>query len=165
MKFFSYVFRVSLPLNIGQRWVRLLFLSFALLLFGSMGSETKAQKSDITVEDYCRLTISLMELSLHEWQERVPVSAKVKGDRQKLETALKDAAKKYDDLRTAQYKQFGLDQKTYVHYATDHKAEIESYLEDNWEVKQAIEFLKMQIDDLIQQFEGNALDRPGGGYK
>jgi molecular chaperone DnaK (HSP70) len=142
---------------------RFLVLTFALLLVYSFAGVVRAQTKDLTVEDYCRLTVSLMELSVQEWQERIPVAEKTKSDRKKLEAALQDATKRYRDLRGEKYKEFGLDQSAYLHYATDHKTEIESYLEDNPDVQQAIDNLKKQIDKLIEQFEAAAPPQPKGG--
>jgi len=138
-------------------------MTFAVLLMCICASVASAQTKDVTVEDYCRMTISLMELSVQEWQERTPVAEKTKGSRQKLEAALKDVTSKYRDLRSEKFKEFGLNQSAYLHYATDHKIEIESYLEDNPEIKQAIDNLQEQINKLIEQFEGVAVPNAKGG--
>jgi hypothetical protein len=126
------------------------------------GTEVARQARELTVEDYCRLTISLMQRSVEEWQERVPVAEKTRTDRKKLASALQAVTKKYQDQRTEEYQRFGFDLQTCLHYATDHKTEIEGYLEDNPEVQQAINDLKKQIDTLIQQFESAASPRQEG---
>jgi hypothetical protein len=160
--------------HIAHRPPRFLGLSFVLLLLCSFASVAHGQAVDPIVvdpqatnpvEDYCRLTISLMQRSVEEWQERLPVADKIKTDRKKLASALQAVTKKYQDLRSEEYKQFGFDQKTYLHYATDHKTEIENYLEDNPEVKQAIDDLQKQIDRLIEQFESAASPQPEGAEK
>jgi hypothetical protein len=137
-------------------------LSFALLVLCSSESVIRAQSKDLTVEDYCRLTISLMQLSVDEWQERVPVAEKIKTDRRKLETGLQPVTKKYLAQRSDALKQFGMDQQTYLRFTTDHKTEIDSYLEDNPEVQQAIDDLQKQIDKLIEQFESLASPKGAG---
>jgi hypothetical protein len=129
------------------------------------GTEVARQARELTVEDYCRLTISLMQRSVEEWQERVPVAEKTKTDRKKLASALQAVTKKYQDQRTEEYQRFGFDLKTYLHYTTDHKTEIESFLEDNPDVQQSINDLQKQIDNLIQQFESAASPHPDGGQK
>lgn len=161
--------------RVTRRPPRFLGLSFVLLLLCCFASVVPGQTTDSsvvappatnpTVENYCRLTISLMQRSVEEWQERVPAAERIKTDRKKLEAALQAVTKKYRDQRTEEYKQFGFDQKTYLHYATDHKTEIESYLEDNPELQQAIDGLKKQIDNLIEQFESAASPRPEGAEK
>lgn len=136
-----------------------------LVLCCSFGGAVRAQSRDLSVEDYCRMTISLMQLSVAEWQERVPVAEKIKTDRRKLESALQPVTKKYRDQRAEALKQFGMDQQTYLQYSTEHKTEIDGYLEDNPEVQQAIEDLRKQIDRLIEQFESLASPRPEGAEK
>jgi hypothetical protein len=137
-------------------------LSFALVVVCSSASGIRAQGKDLTVEDYCRVTISLMQLSVDEWQERVPVAEKIKTDRKKLETGLQAVTKKYVAQRSEALRQFGMDQQSFLRYTTDHKAEIDSYLEDNPEVQQAIDDLQKQIDKLIDQFESLASPKGAG---
>lgn len=140
-------------------------LGFVILLLCAVGSVVRGQSTDLTVENYCRLTVSLMQLSVEEWQERVPVAEKTKTDRKKLESALQTVTKKYREQRTETFQQFGIDQRAYLNYATDHKTEIESYLEENPEVQQTIEDLKTQINKLIEQFESAASPRQEGAEK
>lgn len=142
---------------------RFLGLGFVLLLVCTFGSEVRGQSTEMTVEDYCRLTISLMQLSVEEWQERVPVAEKIKTDRRKLEAGLQSVTKKFGEQRTERLKEFGVSQQALLNYTTEHKAEIESYLEDNPEVREAIDALQKQIDKLIEQFESAA--HPEGAEK
>jgi hypothetical protein len=142
-----------------------LTLSFALLLFCCSDRATCAQTPDLKVKDYCRLTVSLMKLSVREWNERVPAAAQNQGDGKKLQAQLDKIAKKYGDLQNRSYRQFGTDQRAYLRYATNHTAEIESYLEENPNVKDAIAILKNQIDNFIQQFESAVSKRQEGGQQ
>lgn len=160
----SYFFQCARPTLLVLRARRFVMLTFAILLACVCTSVASAQTKDVTAEDYCRMTISLMDLSVQEWQERTPIAEKKTAtDRKKLEAALQDVTKKYRDLRTEKYKEFGLDQSAYLHYATDHKTEIEDYLEDHPETKQTINQLQEQINKLIEQFEGAAVPRAKGG--
>lgn len=158
----NHFFRFAARALVVLRPLHLPGLTLAVLFVCACASVASAQRKDLTVEDYCRMTISLMDLSVQEWQERNPVAEKIKG-RQKLEAALQDVTKKYRELRSEKFKKLGLDQSSYLHYATDHKTEIESYLADNPEIKQAIDDLQKQINKLIEQFEGAALPQPKGG--
>lgn len=161
--------------QILRRSGKFLALPFALLLLCSFESVVRGQTTDTTVaapqasepsvEDYCRLAISLMQRSVEEWQERVPVAEKIKTDRKKLASALQAVTKKYQEQRIEEYKRFGFDQQTYLHYMTDHKTEIEGYLEENPEVQQAIDALQKQINNLIDQFESAASPRQEGAEK
>jgi hypothetical protein len=142
-----------------------LALSITLLLFFCSDGETCAQPQDLKVEDYCRLTVSLMELSVREWNERVPVAEQNKGDRKKFQARLDVIAKKYQNLQNKSYHQFGAGRRAYLQYSASHAAEIESYLQDNPDVKGAIDSLKNQIDNLIQQFESAMPQRQEGGQQ
>lgn len=144
---------------------RFLGFGFVLLLVCTLGSEARAQSAELTVEDYCRLTISLMQISVEEWQERVPVAEKIKTDRRKLEAGLQSVTKKFGEQRAERLKQFGISRQALLTYTTEHKTEIESYLEDNPEVREAIDSLQKQIDKLIDQFESAASPRPEGAEK
>lgn len=144
---------------------RFLGLGFVLLLVCTFGSEARGQSTEMTVEDYCRLTISLMQLSVDEWQERVPVAERIKTDRRKLEAGLQSVTKKFGEQRTERLKQFGISQQALLNYTTEHKTEIDSYLEDNPEVREAIDSLQKQIDKLIEQFESAASPQPEGAEK
>lgn len=161
----SYFFKLAAPAQIVGRPRRFLALAFVLLLLCSFKSVVRGQTTDLTVEDYCRLTVSLMELSVQEWQVRVPIAEKTKTDRKKLDAALQDVIKKYRDLRNEKFQQFGLDQSAYLHYTADHKTEIEDYLEDTPEVQRSMDDLKQQIDRLIEQFEAAASPHQEGGGK
>jgi FtsZ-binding cell division protein ZapB len=128
-------------------------LILVLLLFCCPLQQTSARTPDLKVEDYCRLTITLMELSVSEWRERIPAAEQNKSDRKKFQARLEEIAKKYSDLQNESYRQFGTDHRDYLTYTTAHAAEIESYLEDNPKIKDEIDSLKNQIDTLIGQFE------------
>ena len=144
---------------------RFLGFGFVLLLVCTLNSEVRAQSTELTVEDYCRLTISLMQISVEEWQERVPVAEKIKTDRRKLEAGLQSVTKKFGEQRAETLKQFGISRQALLTYTTEHKTEIESYLEDNPEVREAIDSLQKQINKLIEQFESAASPRPEGAEK
>jgi hypothetical protein len=130
-----------------------LTLIFVLLLLCCPVRRTSARTPDLKIEDYCHLTVTLMELSVSEWNERIPVAEQNKGDRKKFQARLDEIAKKYSDLQNESYRQFGTDHRAYLTYATAHAAEIESYLEDNPKLKDEIDSLKDRIDTLIHQFE------------
>lgn len=144
---------------------RFLVPGFVLLLLCTWGNEVRGQSTELTVEDYCRLTISLMQVSVEEWQERVPVAEKIRTDRRKLENGLEAVTKKFREQRTEKLKYFGISQQSYLNYSAEHKTEIESYLEDNPEVREAIDYLQKQIDKLIEQFESAASPHQEGAEK
>ena len=157
----TYCFRFMTLAKLRRRSSRFFVPGFVLLLFCTFGSEVRAQSTELTVEDYCRLTISLMQVSVEEWQERVPVAEKIRADRRKLESGLEGVTKKFREQRTEKLKQFGISQQSYLNYSTEHKDEIESFLEDNPEVREAIDSLQKQIDKLIEQFESAASPHQG----
>lgn len=142
-----------------------LALSFALLLICCSDRATASQPPELKVKDYCRLTVSLMELSVREWNDRIPAAGQNITDRKKFQARLDEIAKKYADLQNTNYRQFGTDRRAYLLYAADHSAEIESYLENNASVKDAIDSLKNQINNLIQQFESAMSKRREGGQQ
>jgi hypothetical protein len=136
-------------------------LCLLLLLAPIVASAVR--QSDITVEDYCRLTQSLLELSVHEWAERVDLAAK--SDRKKLSSELEVVTKRYRPLREEIYSRYNLSLTADLRYASEHRAEIESYLDDNPEIRDSLDALKERINALIEQFESAVQPPPEGALK
>jgi hypothetical protein len=136
--------------------IRLLPAISFLLLFSFSAMATFGWQDDISVEDYCRLTQSLMELSVQEWQGRLDLATQSKNDRKGLSQKLEAVTKRSKPLRDEIYLHYGMSPKDELRYASDHRPEIESYLEENPEVRDSIDSLKKRIDDLIQRFEAAA---------
>jgi hypothetical protein len=122
-----------------------------LLVFTSTPA---SQPAEPTVEEYLRLTQALMELSVQEWRERVEVANQTRDDRQKLAQKLEEVTDRHSSTRQETYRQHGMSAKAMLLYASKHASEIESYLEENPEMKSSIESLKERINALVQQFEG-----------
>lgn len=134
----------------------------ALLLSGAAAGRVR-QDGGITVEDYCRLTQSLMELSVREWEQRAELAAAGKEDRKALAAKFEAVTKQYRPLREEVYARHGLTPKEDLRYASEHRAEIESYLEENPDVRDALVSLKVRIDALIAQVESAAPAPPPEG--
>lgn len=127
----------------------------ALLLLGCSSIAAQTPAPDITVEEYCRLTVSLMELSVREWQGRLSTASqsKNKADRTKLRAELEKTTQGLREQGDALFRKSGLSRREYLRYASKHKSEIESHLEETPDLYNAIESLKKRIHDLIQDFE------------
>jgi hypothetical protein len=125
-----------------------------LLVFTATRALTLSQPAEPTVEEYLRLTQALMELSVQEWQERVEVATQNRDDRQKLAQKLEEVTDRHSSIRQEMYQRHGMSVRAALLYASKHSAEIESYLEENPDVKSSIESLKERINALVQQFEG-----------
>lgn len=138
------------------RTTRLLPLLCLLLLQPPAAAAARAPGGELTVADYCELTRALLELSAREWQERVDAAAQKKGDRKEMLRTLERVAKSYRAQQDEVYGRFGMSAREDLRYASDHQSEIESYLEENPEVRDSIESLKARIDALIEQFESAA---------
>jgi len=153
------------------------------LLMVSVGSTTPAWNDEVTVEVYGQMTLKLMELSLQEWQERVSaIDQNTDGrkkrkliqkwrqnvtaadqdtdDRRKWTLKLEDITRRNQSRRDEVHRQYGMSAKDELRYVSEHASEIDSYLEDNPEVKESIQSLKRNINILIEQFE--ALVNPRG---
>ena len=150
---------------------------FSLLVL-SVASTTPASQNEITVEVYCQMTVKLMELSLQEWQERVAavgqgaadrkrklrvmpsvlewrgrVTATGQADRDERIVKLEEITRRNQSLRDDVHRQYGMSAKDELRYVSEHASEIDSYLEDNPEVRESIQSLKRNINILIEQFE------------
>lgn len=136
----------------------------ALLLSGAAAARAP-RNGEITVEDYCRLTQSLMELSVKEWEQRAELAAAGKEDRKALAAKFEEVTKQYRPLREEVYARHGLTPKEDLRYASEHRSEIESYLDENPDVRAALDALKARIDALIEQVESAAPAPPEGGQR
>jgi predicted metal-binding transcription factor (methanogenesis marker protein 9) len=108
---------------------------------------------EISTEEYCQLKQALVELSIQEWQERVEAANQNKDDRKKLTERLDEITERNRGLRDETYRRHGMSSRDDLRYASTHAKELESYLEENPEVKNSIESLKERLNRLVEQFE------------
>lgn len=148
-----------------QPLTRTLSTFFSLLLLLASATGHPLQKPAITVEDYCRLTQSLMELSVKEWEQRADLAATNKGDRKQLAAKLEAVTKQYRPLRVEVYSQYGLTPAEDLRYASDHRSEIADYLDEHPDIRDSIESLKARINALIEQVEAAAPTPPEGAQR
>jgi hypothetical protein len=145
------------PLSLTRS--KALILIFLLCLCESV----RAQNTELTIENYCQLTKSLMELSVREWRDRLSAAGEQKqATRKEMIKSLDKVASQYRKSQNQLYKQYGIGRRSYLHYASDHKTEIEGYLEEHQDVRGEIESLREQINGLIQQFETTVPNRREG---
>ena len=134
-----------------------------VLLLLSLAIGVRAQSDEITVRDYCELTKVVMELSVLEWQDRLATAQAVGGEPKQVRERFESLGKQYSHYRSLLHGHFRIPFRTHLRYGADHKAEIRSFLQENAEIRQALESLKSRIDGLIQQLEAvMAAGRKGG---
>jgi hypothetical protein len=133
------------------------FLLTLLLLPGAAAARAPRPDGGLTVEDYCLMTRSLMELSVGEWEERAQAAAANKGDRKKLNAALEDVTKRYRPRREEIYGRYRMTPGEDLRYASDHQSEIADYLDEHTDVRDSIDSLKARINALIEQVEAAAV--------
>ena len=141
------------------------FLLLTLLPVPSANARAPLPDGGLSVEDYCLMTQSLMELSVGEWEERARAAAANKGDRKKLGAALEDVTKRYRPRREEIYGRYRMSPKEDLRYASDHQSEIADYLDEHADIRDALDSLKARIDALIEQFESAAPAPPEGGQQ
>ena len=103
----------------------------ALLLLAVSATMIAAQAEERSpIEVYLDLTIARLQMVLDTWAEedRAPTGAE--------EAALCE--------------EYGFSAKEYYRFASTHRKEIERYLESNPEIRDEIEALSQQIQDLLQ---------------
>ena len=135
------------------------------LLFWLASRQSVMAQSEVklpTMEEYFQLTISLQELSVQEWTERLEIASNNKGSRLELADAFQTVLTKYLQRREQLMKDAGFGARLYLDYSSAYRAEMESYLEEHEELQMRIQALRSQINGLIQQVEAVASDREGG---
>lgn len=150
-----------------QLITRTLSTFLLILLSFAPAADARAPRRDggLTVEDYCLMTRSLMELSVGEWEARAKAAAANKGDRKKLAAALEDVTKRYRPQREEVYARYRMTPKEDLRYASDHQSEIADYLDNHADLRDAIDSLKARIDALIEQVESAAPPSTEGGQQ
>lgn len=135
------------------------------LLFWLVSHQSVMAQSEIklpTMEDYFQLTISMQELSVQEWTERLEIASNNQGSRLELADAFQTVLTKYQQRREQVMKEAGFGARLYLDYSSVYRAEMESYLEEHEEIQVQIKGLRSQINGLIQQVEAVASNREGG---
>jgi len=118
-----------------------------------------AEDTSFTVEDYWQLTKARLKLSAVEWQERITSAEQAKGDRKMLISRSDALKKQYAGYHRQLHSKLSTSPQAYLHFATDHAREIESYLEEHADVKREIEDLRQKVLGLMQRFD--AIAEPG----
>lgn len=135
--------------------------SLLLLLLCPAGLHAR-RAGAVTVEDYCLMTQSLMELSVQEWEQRAELAAAGKGDRKALAAKFEEVTKQYRPLREEVYARYGLTPGEDLRFASEHQSEIAGYLEEHPDLRDSLDALKTRINALIDQVESAAPAPPKG---
>ena len=144
-----------MPLQTVTRTLAAFFLLLITFPSGA-ASPLPARGGSLTVEDYCDMTKSLMELSVKEWEERARVAAANKGDRKTQTAKLEEVTKEYRPLREEVYGRYGMTPQEDLRYASEHRQGIADYLDEHPEVRDSLDSLKARIDALIERVESAA---------
>lgn len=144
-----------MPLQLITRMLST-FLLLLPLTHGAAAVAAPRPDSGLSVEDYCLMTQSLMELSVNEWEARAQAATANKSDRKKLTAALEDVSKRYRPQREEIYARYGMTSKEDLRFASQHQSEIIDYLDEHTDVRDRIDSLKARIDSLIEQVESAA---------
>jgi hypothetical protein len=145
-----------MPLQLITRTLSTLLLILSLAHGPAANARAPLPDGGLSVEDYCLMTQSLMELSVGEWEERARAAAANKADRKKLAAALEDVTKRYRPQREEIYGRYRMTPKEDLRYAGEHQSEITDYLDEHTDIRDAIDSLKARINALIDQFESAA---------
>lgn len=114
------------------------------------------QGAEMSVEEYCRMSKALLEVAVDEWSARIDAAEGHTGKREQLSKKLEGVTESYRARRGEVYRRHGMSTAADLRYARAHDEEIRSYLEENPEVRDAIESLRRRVGDLIERFEAVA---------
>lgn len=152
-----------MPLQLITRTLSTLLLLLSLAHGAAVAARAPRPDAGLSVEDYCLMTQSLMELSVKEWEERARVVTKNKNDRKKLAADLEDVTKRYRPQRETIYALYGMAPKEDLRFASEHQSEIADYLDEHTDIRDSLDSLKARIDALIEQVESAASAAPPEG--
>jgi hypothetical protein len=128
-------------------------LSCSLLLVAGLAVNLVAQT--MSVDDYWRLTKARLEVAVKEWNDRVTAAGEAK-DRDTLLAGSAAITKRYAGTYGQVHADFGITQDMFLHFPSDHAADVESYLNENDVMKRDIEDLRQKIQGSMQQFDAIA---------
>jgi len=126
---------------------------------------TAAEPGDFTLDNYFQLTKVRLQAAAIEWQARIAAAQQAKGDRKMLLTRSNAISKEYAGYHRQFHAKFGTNPITYMRFGTEHAKEIDSYLEENPQVKQEIDSLRQTVEGLMQTFDSISAPMLAGGQK
>lgn len=112
-----------------------------------------ADGANLSVGQYWELTKARLELAALEWRDRIASAEQAQGNRETLIANSGAIAAQYAIRHNQLLAKFGVSQQAYLHFATDHSREIESYLEENADLKRVLDNLRKNIQSLIQRLD------------
>jgi hypothetical protein len=107
----------------------------------------------LSVEEYCRLSIELLQASVEEWRERVAVASRFPHDQSSRRSGLNAVAKKYKRVRRNACAQYGASPRELLNFMAENKEKVDSYLQSNHDVRLAIDSLTSELHSLVAQYE------------
>jgi hypothetical protein len=130
-------------------------LAISLLLIGTCIASAQA---NFSAADYWQLNKARLELAAMEWQERITAAEQARGDRKVLLARSTAITKQFAEAHRSLHAKFGTNPQAYLHFATDHAKEVQSYLEDEQhvDVKRELEQLRENVQTLMQRFDSVA---------
>lgn len=140
-------------------------LSLISLLLSCAVCAPAAAAQTMSVEDYWRLTKARLDVSATEWQERLTAAQQANGSRDKLLADSAAITKKYAAAYSQVLADFGMTQEAYLHFPATAPVEVESYLEENAEVKIELDAVRQKIRSLMDAFDDIAGPILSGGSR
>ena len=108
---------------------------------------------ELSVQDYCEISLKVSQLTEAHWTDRISLAQRHQGPMKDLDKQLASADSRYDRLRTQIYAQYGTTFQDYLRYGASHHGAIQGYLENNPQVRSAIEHAQSRVHSLREQLD------------
>ena len=122
-------------------------------------------QSNLLVQEYCEMTLKITELAELEWKDRVLLAQSHDGSLKPLDLKLQALESQYGRLRSQLYAHYSMTLTGYLRYGASHQNAIKLYLEENAQVRGALDDANRRIESLRQQMESAMSARHAAGAK
>jgi chromosome segregation ATPase len=106
-----------------------------------------------SIQDYCEISWKILTVTEMELKDRIALAKSHTGTQQELDAALQSLDAQYERLKNQVYSTYGTTVQAFLRYGAAHQSGINSYLEQNSSVKDALEDLNKRIQSLRQEME------------
>jgi hypothetical protein len=127
-------------------------ISTAIVYF-MLGSSVWPAQPDLSVADYCEITLKASAVSEFEWKDRISLAQSHRGTSKSLDMNLQTLDSQYGRLRSQLSSHYGTTFQEYLRYGASHQSAIKLYLEQNPGVKTALDDVSARIRSLREQME------------
>jgi hypothetical protein len=119
----------------------------------ALAASGRPAQAEFSVRDYCEVTLRAREIAELEWKDRISVAQLHQGPSAVLESKLRSLDPQYERLKGRLYAHYGTTFQDYLRYGASHRAAIRLYLEQDPDMRGALDASSRRVQSLRQHME------------